>query len=618
MSKKKIGIIIAVVVIIAAAAGGAAWYFLNGNLGVGNSADKVYVEKVSTLNAAKSGVQNRYSGVVEAQESWKVNKDAEREIKEVFVEQGDMVEEGDPLFEYNMDDVQSELSQAQLELEGMENEITDFRSQISQLTKERNAASSDEKFQYTAEIQEKENSIKQTEYNIESKKAEMEKKQQSIDNAVVTSKIAGVVKSINESGSSDYASEEDSAYMTVLAVGDFRVKGTVSESNVQMLSEEQQVILRSRIDEDQTWTGMISKIDTQNETSDDNNDMMMYDSGSTAEKATKYPFYITLDSTDGLMMGQHLFIELDEGQTEEKEGIWLFEGYIVREDANAEGMGGSESGDAALDLGAGNMAEGFDVGSADMADAENALADISAGDETQDTGMEGAEDGIEDADMEDGAEDADMENGTEDADMENGTEDVDMEDGEDDADASSAEGQSAYVWAVNGRNKLEKRPVKLGEYDEAMGAYEILSGLTEDDYIAFPMEGLYEGVTAVTDVEEVDYTSPLYNQGEEGEMSEDGEASDDGGMLGVDGMVNDGGEMMDGESLDSDTSEDEGTAEDEGLEDESLDGDTSDEDTSGDEDTSDDDNSDGGPSMSDGLMKDGQGGTDLGGFETLQ
>ena len=557
MSKKKIGIIIAVVVIIAAAAGGAAWYFLNGNLGVGNSADKVYVEKVSTLNAAKSGVQNRYSGVVEAQESWKVNKDAEREIKEVFVEQGDMVEEGDPLFEYDMDDVQSELSQAQLELEGMENEITDFRSQISQLTKERNAASSDEKFQYTAEIQEKENSIKQTEYNIESKKAEMEKKQQSIDNAVVTSKIAGVVKSINESGSSDYASEEDSAYMTVLAVGDFRVKGTVSESNVQMLSEEQQVILRSRIDEDQTWTGTISKIDTQNETSDDNNDMMMYDSGSTAEKATKYPFYITLDSTDGLMMGQHLFIELDEGQTEEKEGIWLFEGYIVREDANAEGMGGSESGDAALDLGAGNMAEGFDVGSADMADAENALADISAGDETQDTGMEGAEDGIEDADMEDGAEDADMENGTEDADMENGTEDVDMEDGEDDADASSAEGQSAYVWAVNGRNKLEKRPVKLGEYDEAMGAYEILSGLTEDDYIAFPMEGLYEGVTAVTDVEEVDYTSPLYNQGEEGEMSEDGEASDD-------------------------------------------------------------DNSDGGPSMSDGLMKDGQGGTDLGGFETLQ
>ncbi len=616
MSKKKIGIIIAVVIIIAAAAGWAAWYFLNGNFGVGNSADKVYVEKVSSLNAAKSGVQNRYSGVVEAQESWKVNKDMEREVKEVFVEQGDMVEEGDPLFEYNMEDVQSELSQAELELEGMENEITDFKSQIDQLTKERNAASSDEKFQYTAEIQEKENSIKQTEYNIESKKAEMEKKRQSIDNAVVTSKIAGVVKSINESGSSDYASEEDSAYMTVLAVGDFRVKGTVSESNVQMLSEEQQVILRSRIDEDQTWTGTISKIDTQNETIDENNDMM-YDSGSTAEKATKYPFYITLDSTEDLMMGQHLFIELDEGQTEEKEGIWLFEGYIVREDANVEGAGGSESGDAALDLGAGDMDESFNSAAEDMADTENAFDDISAGDETENTDMEGLEDGAEDADtegFEDGAEDADtegMEDGAADMDTE-GFEDG-AEDAEDDADASSAEGQSAYVWAVNGRNKLEKRPVKLGEYDEAMGAYEILSGLTEDDYIAFPMEGLYEGVTAVTDVEDVDYTSPLYNQGEEGEMSEDGEELDDEGMLGGEGMVNDGGEMLDGESQDGDTSEDEDS-----VEDESLDDDLSDEDTSGDADTSDDDNTDSGPSISDGLMKDGQSGTDLGGFETLQ
>lgn len=628
MSKKKIGIIIAVIVIIAAAAGGAAWYFLNGNLGVGNSADKVYVEKVSTLNAAKSGVQNRYSGVVEAQESWKVNKDAEREVKEVFVEQGDMVEEGDPLFEYNMEDVQSELSQAELELEGMENEITDFKSQITQLTKERNAASSDEKFQYTAEIQEKENSIKQTEYNIESKKAEMEKKRQSIDNAVVTSKIAGVVKSINESGNSDYASEEDSAYMTVLAVGDFRVKGTVSESNVQMLSEEQQVILRSRIDEEQTWTGTISKIDTQNETSDDNNDMMMYDSGSTAEKATKYPFYITLDSTDGLMMGQHLFIELDEGQTEEKEGIWLFEGYIVREDANAEGAGGSESGDAALDLSAGDMAEGFDAAAGDMADAENAFDEISAGAETADMDMEGAEDGSEGADTEDlegGAEDADTEDGAEDADMEgteDGAEDVDMEgteDGaEDDADASSAEGQSAYVWAVDGRNKLEKRPVKLGEYDEAMGAYEILSGLTEDDYIAFPMEGLYEGVTAVTNAEDVDYTSPLYNQGEEGEMSEGGEEIDEEGMPDSGGMANGGGEPMD-----DGTSEYEDTADEEGLDDESLDDDSSDDDSS-DDDLSDDDISgdedspESGPSISDSLMKDGQGDTDLGGFEALQ
>lgn len=607
MSKKKIGIIIAVVVIVAAAVGGVAWYFLNGNMRIGNSADKVYVEKVSTLNAAKSGVQNRYSGVVEAQESWKVNKDMEREVKEVFVEQGDMVEEGDPLFEYDMEDVEAELSQAELELEGMENEITDFRSQIDQLTKERNAAPSEEKFQYTAEIQEKENSIKQTEYNIESKKAEMQKKRDSIDNAVVTSKIAGVVKSINQSGGGDYASEEDSAYMTVLAVGDFRVKGTVSESNVQMLSEEQQVILRSRVDEDQTWTGTISKIDTQNETSDDSNDMMMYDSSSGAEKATKYPFYITLDSTDGLMMGQHLFIELDEGQTEEKEGIWLFEGYIVREGAGEEGAIGSASGDAAEDFGIDEM----DIAGEDtedlIEDMDIAEEDAEAGIEDMDVAGEDTEAGFEDMSIEGEGTEEGMNNVFEEETvLDNAT--GDASEVTDTQDSETGE-LTTYVWAVDSRNRLEKRPVELGEYDEALGAYEILSGLTEDDYIAFPMEGLYEGVTAVTDVEDVDYTSPLYNQGEEGEVSEDGEYTEDGGMLGDDGMTNEGGEPMEDGSMDSDYSEDGDFTEDESL----------DEDTSEDSDTSDDGDSDsGGDSLSDGLIQDGQSGSDMGGFETLQ
>ena len=340
-----------------------------------------------------------------------------------------------------MEEVKSELAQAELELEGMQNEISSLQSQINQLSQEKNSAAEEDKFEYTSEIQEKQNSIKQNEYNIESKKAEMQKKQESIDKAVVTSEIAGVVKSINESGT-DSMTGEAAAYMTILAVGDYRVKGTVSEMNVQMLSEEQPVILRSRIDEEQTWTGTITKIDTQNEVKDESD---MYSDSGSGEKATKYPFYITLDSTDGLMMGQHLFIELDEGQTEEKEGIWLFEGYIVNEE------------------------------------------------------------------------------------------------------------DKSYVWAANKRNKLEKREVELGEYDENLGEYEIKSGLTEDDAVVFPMEGLYEGVTTVTDASEVDYDSPLYNQeGEDGEVQEgeDGEVPEEGdeGMIegGEDGMI-EGGEILDGE-----------------------------------------------------------------------
>ena len=71
---------------------------------------------------------------------------------------------------------------------------------------------------------------------------------------------------------------------------------------------------------------------------------------------------------------------------------------------------------------------------------------------------------------------------------------------------------SAYVWADDGNGRLEKRMVELGEYDAMLDEYEILSGLTEDDLIAWPMEGLYEGVRTVTDMDEVDYSSGLYNQ----------------------------------------------------------------------------------------------------------
>lgn len=409
MSKKKVGIIIAVIVVIAAAAGGSLWYFLKGGDSSGNSADKVYVESVASLTSANSGVQNRYSGVVEPQETWEVNKNGEKKVKEVLVKEGDNVEVGTALFEYDTEILESELAQAKLDLEGMQNEITNYQGQIKQLNEEKSTAPEEEKFNYTTQVQNLQNSIKQSEYNMESKKIEMQKKQEAIDNSTVTSEIAGVVKSINESGTDEMGNAV--AYMTILATGDYRIKGTVSEQSVQSLTEGQSVIVRSRIDEEQTWKGTISKIDM--ETKENNNNNNNYYMGSEGtQTSSKYPFYITLDGMEGLILGQHVYIEMDEGQSVEKEGIWLFEGYIVMDE------------------------------------------------------------------------------------------------------------EEPYVWTANKKDRLEKRKVELGEYDEELGEYEIKSGLSKEDKITYPMPGLYEGVTTVTDAAEVDYSSPLYNQ--ESGMEEEG------------------------------------------------------------------------------------------------
>lgn len=408
MSKKKVGIIIGIAVVGIAAAG-IGGFFLKDKLttGGGSSDDKVYVESISDMMNQYSGVSNRFNGTVESQETYEVKVDSSRTIKEVNVSVGDEVKVGDVLLSYDTDDLNSQVKQAKLDIEGMQDEIDNYNRQINTLTTERAQAADADKFEYTTQIQTLQNSIQQTKYNMESKQLEIDKLQKQIEDSTITSKVDGVVKSINENQADEYGNAE--AYMTVMQTGDYRIKGSIDEQNIWSISEGQSVIIRSRVDDSITWTGTISKIDTENQIQNNNN----YYSSESGEKATKYPFYIQLDSVDNLILGQHVYIELDEGQDEEKEGIWLFSYYIVMDDGDP------------------------------------------------------------------------------------------------------------YVWADNGKGKLEKRTVELGEYDEILDEYEIVSGLTEDDLITWPMPGLYEGVTTVTNAEEVDYNSPLYKESAGDEMMDD-------------------------------------------------------------------------------------------------
>ena len=61
----------------------------------------------------------------------------------------------------------------------------------------------------------------------------------------------------------------------------------------------------------------------------------MDSSGDSQTSSSTYPFYVNLDSSDGLMLGQHVYIEPDEGQDEQKAGLWLSEVYIVDADTDS-------------------------------------------------------------------------------------------------------------------------------------------------------------------------------------------------------------------------------------------------------------------------------------------
>jgi len=504
MGKKKAAIVLGAIAVAAAAAAGI-WYFW-GNGGK-DSKDRGYVEKVSSVTGNLMGAQNRYSGVVQPQETVEVNADSERTIGEVYVEVGDTVEAGTPLFFYDTEYLTLEMEQAKLELENQDIEISGYRNQIRELEKERTAAAEANKFEYTTQIQTIETQIKQAEFTKSSKQLEINKLQKRVDNSQVNSTASGIVKSIDDGQSQN---EDTTAYMTILSTGEYRIKGTVNEQNVGMISSGLDVIIRSTVDEDITWTGMIESLDTEESSGSSDGDMMEgSDDGENA--SSDYSFYVTLDDAEGLMLGQHVLIELDEGQTEEKEGIWLQSGYIVFE-GREEGMqpGMDEVSDFMNRLDTEAVSDFLDGMDTEM------LMNYESGAEDL-LGYEGATEALEGFGYDMGTE-------------------------------TPMEGNSgpAYVWADNGKGKLEKRTVQLGEYDEELDQYEILSGLTEEDFIAWPMEGLYEGVRTVTDSEEVDYTSDLYNQetGTEGFDDMNGEGLYDDGFyndgMNTEGLYDDG------------------------------------------------------------------------------
>lgn len=437
--------------VVAAGAGGILlWRHFRTN---SDSDGLAYVCQVSEINTAAIAISDlRFSGVVEPQKTKEIKADLSKTISDIAVQEGDHVEAGDPLFTYDVESMQLELAQGNVEIERMENEITASKQQITQLESERKSASADDKLTYTTQIQSLETDIAKTEYDIKTKKIELEKLQNTINNATVTAEIAGTVQSLKTV--EQLQTDGTDVLMKITSDGEFRIKCTASEQNMSMLYMDESVIVRSRID-DAVWNGMISEIGTEPETQQND---IYYGNSDDMTTASKYPFYVTLESSEGLMLGQHLLVSPSMGDTVEKDGIWLYSDYILTD-----------------------------------------------------------------------------------------------EDG------------TSYVWAAGSRDRLEKREVELGQNDDMMGDCEIVSGLFEDDLIAYPSDNLEEGMRTTTNMEDI----PVEENGEvvDGGVvyDENGEVIDGDVVYDENGEVIDGGAVYDengkmideadGEIADSDTAE---------------------------------------------------------------
>ncbi len=305
--------------------------------GSGQDGDNTaYVQSVSAwMGAGDAGTINRYSGLVDSQDTWSVTLEQDQQVKDIFVTQGQEVRKGDRLFTYNTEKLQSDLDQANIDLERMQNEKSSISDTISQLTKEKKSAASADQADYTIQIQEQQLALKQKNLDIQSKQLDVSKLNENIKNSTVTSQIDGVVKSVGSQDQSQEAVYDGSgtsgAFITIIKTGDLRIKGSVNEQNVADLTEGAPVIVHSRVSDQQTWHGVIEKVDTDQagQAGDDGSANAGSDDGSGQNSSTNYTFYVKLDDSKGLMLGQHVFVEPDQGQDSAgRQGLWIGE-YLI-------------------------------------------------------------------------------------------------------------------------------------------------------------------------------------------------------------------------------------------------------------------------------------------------
>ena len=318
---KKAAFILALVMLLGVAAG------------CGESNGEASVQSVSMIcGLGTAGLTDRFAGVVSAMGETNIKKDDSLTIGEIKVKVGDAVKVGDVLFTYDMSQLEISLEEAQLALEDLKATLADKEEEKKQAEAALNEIADDiERNKTLGQIRQLNLDIRNTNRSITDKGREIEKIQNNMKNGSVKAEVEGEVKSVNPNGGTD---DRGNALplISIVQTGGFRVKGYVNESNASVLSAGAKVVIRARTG-NQTWGGTIASIDWNNPAQSSGSNY--YDGGSSdTGTSSKYPFYVELDSSDGLLLGQHVYIEPDLGQSDSPTGIQLPAGFINDADAS--------------------------------------------------------------------------------------------------------------------------------------------------------------------------------------------------------------------------------------------------------------------------------------------
>lgn len=290
-----------------------------GMTGCGES-DPVPVVRVDSLTTAALAA-DQFAGVVVSDNSVTVKRESDKTVAELLVTVGEKVTAGQKLFSYDSDELELTLDKQELELDRLEAEIKETKEQIKDVEKELKSAKDSTKTQLNIQLRQLEMELTQSTYDQESAKTEIAYTKKMLQNIDITSTIDGTIRSIND--------EDPDNYIVIQQAGAYRVKGLMNELSMNAgLMEGSAVEIVSRLDASQVWSGVVSLVDYENAEQNAYDSMYGYGNTSSMTSSSSYPFYVSLDSTDGLLLGQHVYIRMAmAGQ--DPEGVYIPENYLM-------------------------------------------------------------------------------------------------------------------------------------------------------------------------------------------------------------------------------------------------------------------------------------------------
>ncbi len=272
----------------------------------------------SLISASLAG--ERYAAMVVSENVTEIKRDSTKTVEELFVAVGDSVKVGDKLFNYDLEALELDLEKQRLELEKMKNELAGYKEQLDKLEKQLQRTYNEvDKSRLTLEINTLKTSILEIEYQMIAKENSIADIEETLQNVDVVSPVDGTIRAINEE-------ETSQSYITIQQEGAYKIKGSLNEMNINAgLMPGVRVRAYSRVEAGVYWEGTVTSIDTDEPS--ENQDGYWYGPVDPMTDSTNYVFFVEPDTTEGLLLGQHLYVEIAPAM--DKAGLWIPESFFA-------------------------------------------------------------------------------------------------------------------------------------------------------------------------------------------------------------------------------------------------------------------------------------------------